>query len=253
MSTWVCGAYIALPAPARLGAVPARAAKPRSPRKIHPAPSRYHHGNLKEALIKATVGLIQEGGIENVSLREVAKRIGVSPGAPFRHFRSRTDLLTAVAEQTTRALRDEVMLAYGRTEGANPLVRFRSIGTAYMRWVIKNPTQFEVVSNRGLINYEKSPSLRRDNEEIQSLMNQLLNDAQRQGLLRSADKKAIPLAARAAAYGVARMYTDGHLPQWGIDERDVEYAFEAVFDLFVNGLASERAPLLKTRATRRRP
>lgn len=218
--------------------MPLRAAKSRASRKRRAAPSRYHHGNLREALIKATVRLIQEGGIENVSLREAAKRVGVSPGAPFRHFRNRTDLLTAVAEQTTRVLLDEIVLAYQESEGANPLARFRALGTAYMRWVINNPTQFEVVSNRSLIDYEKSPSLRRDNEEMQALMNRLLRDAQEQGLLRSADPTAIPLAARAAAYGVARMYVDGHLPQWGVEDRDVARAFDSVFDLFVKGLES---------------
>jgi AcrR family transcriptional regulator len=53
---------------------------------------------LVEALIAATVDLIEERGVEQLSVREAAKRAGVSPGAPFRHFRSKTTLLTAVAE-----------------------------------------------------------------------------------------------------------------------------------------------------------
>ena len=67
-----------------------------------PAPvkrPRYHHGNLKEALVNATVKLIEERGVEKVSVREAAKRVGVSSGAPFRRFPTRTALLTAVAER----------------------------------------------------------------------------------------------------------------------------------------------------------
>ena len=50
-------------------------------------PRPYHHGNLRQALIEATLTLAEETGIEQVSLREVAKRVGVSSGAPFRHRR----------------------------------------------------------------------------------------------------------------------------------------------------------------------
>ena len=60
--------------------------------------SAYHQGDLRQALIAAAIGLTEEQGLEAVSVRALARRIGVSPGAPFRHFQSRTALLTAVAE-----------------------------------------------------------------------------------------------------------------------------------------------------------
>ena len=73
-----------------------------------PGATSYHHGNLREALIDAAVQLVEEGGPENVSVREVAKRAGVSPGAPFRHFSSKTALMTAVAEQAMSRFRAEI-------------------------------------------------------------------------------------------------------------------------------------------------
>ncbi|HVN27151.1 MAG TPA: TetR/AcrR family transcriptional regulator, partial [Candidatus Binataceae bacterium] len=191
--------------------------------------------------IAATVRLIEEGGVESVSVREAARRAGVSSGAPFRHFPTKTALLTAVAEQATRRLLDEITTALERCAAADPIVRFRAVGGAYMRWVIANPTQFEVVSNRRIIDFAGSASLQPDNDKIRALMDGVLREAREHGLLRSADLNAIALAARATAYGVARMYVDGHLPQWGVKNKDARRAFQSVFDLFVNGISATRA------------
>ncbi len=202
----------------------------------------YHHGRLREALIEAALRMVKEDGAVSVSVREVAKRAGVSSGAPFRHFATRTALMTAVAEQAMGRFRDEIVRALAETRSDDPLERFRALGTAYMRWVVRNPAHFEVISNRALIDFQGSESLRRDNDEIRSLMETLLSEAQQRAPLRSENVKAISFAARALAYGVARMYIDGHFPQWDIPERDAEDAFKSTLDLFVDGLAEGRSP-----------
>jgi AcrR family transcriptional regulator len=200
----------------------------------------YHHGHLREALIEAALRMVKEQGVEGVSVREVAKRAGVSSGAPFRHFPSRTALMTAVAEQAMSRFRDEIVRALEEVEGNAPLDRFRALGTAYMRWVVRNPAHFEVIANRALIDFEGSGSLRRDNAEIRSLMEQLLTEASRRVPLRHDDVKAISFAARALAYGVARMYIDGHFPQWDIPAEQAESAFETAFDFFADGIAAAK-------------
>src|SRR5258708_23616495 len=80
---------------------PTRRAAPRQP----PARRNYHHGNLRQALIDAALELVREGGGEAVSVREAARRAGVSPGAPFRHFPTRTALMTAGSEESMRRFR----------------------------------------------------------------------------------------------------------------------------------------------------
>jgi AcrR family transcriptional regulator len=219
--------------------MPVRAAKLKVQAKSgRPRRSRYHHGNLREALIDATVRLIEEGGVETVSVREAAKRVGVSSGAPFRHFPTKTALLTAVAEQATRLLLDEMTRTLAGSASAGPIERFRALGGTYMRWVMKHPTQFEVVSNRRIIDFAGSQSLQPDNDKIRALMDGVLNEARERGLLRSGDLAAIALAARATAYGVARMYVDGHFAQWGVKNKDARRVFESVFDLFMQGIAA---------------
>ena len=221
--------------------MPQSRAKTEPRRRARPRTS-YHHGHLKEALIAAALKMVKERGAESVSVREVAKRAGVSSGAPFRHFPSRTILMTAVAEQAMRRFRDEIVRALEEVKSDAPLDRFRALGTAYMRWVMRNPAHFQVISNRTLIDFDGSESLRRDNAQIRELMEQLLTEQRQRGPLLPDDIKSISFAARALAYGIARMYVDGHFPQWDIPADQAESAFKAAFDLFTNGIVSQPNP-----------
>ena len=99
----------------------------------------YHHGNLRQALIDAALALLEEGGVEALSVRSAAQRAGVSPGAPFRHFASRTALLTALAEEATSQLRQRVEAAVQDAAHAAPLARFTSLGQAYLGWACEHP------------------------------------------------------------------------------------------------------------------
>ncbi|MER8369837.1 TetR/AcrR family transcriptional regulator [Mesorhizobium sp. M1378] len=176
---------------------------------------RYHHGNLVEALITATVEIIEERGAEHVSVREAAKRAGVSPGAPFRHFRSKTALLTAVAEQAMDRLTKAVAKAQSKIDSADPIEAFEAIGQGYLEWAITNPTHFQIISSQTLIDFEGSDSLRDQNEAIRRTMIDLLTQAQQQGRLApDTDFDHLVLAARALVYGLARMAIDGHFREW---------------------------------------
>jgi AcrR family transcriptional regulator len=196
----------------------------------------YHHGNLREALIEATLRLLEKEGPERVTVREAAKLAGVSSGAPFRHFPTRTALLTAVAEQAMARFRAEIDLALAQTDTDDPLARFRAIGAAYLRWAMRNPTHFRVISDRSLIDFAGSEVLRRQNREIRDLMEELLAQAQSRGMLRPMDVTLMPVAARALVYGLARMHVDGHLAQWDVAPDQAERQLLAALDLVINSL-----------------
>jgi AcrR family transcriptional regulator len=198
----------------------------------------YHHGSLREALITATLDLLEEGGPERVTVREAAKRAGVSSGAPFRHFPTRTALLTAVAEQAMGRFRAEIATALDEAAHDDPLARFRAVGTAYLRWALRNPTHFRLISDRSLIDFEGSEVLRRENREIRGLMEALLADAERRGMLRPMDVSLVPVAARALVYGLARMHVDGHLAQWDVAPEAAERQLQAAMDLVIGSLST---------------
>src|SRR5712692_6819991 len=84
----------------------------------------YHHGNLRKALVEATLRLIEEGGPASVTVRDAARRAGVSSGAPFRHFSNREALMAAVAEEAQRRFRAEIAAALAKVTTSDPLARF---------------------------------------------------------------------------------------------------------------------------------
>jgi AcrR family transcriptional regulator len=203
------------------------------------APKPYHHGDLRRVLIDAALKLAEQGGPEAVSVREAARRAGVSPGAPFRHFESRAALMTAVAEEAQRRFRTEIEAALKETRARDPLLRFRAFGLAYLRWAMKNPAHFEIISSGRHFDHDGAAAVSRDNAELIALTEQMLGEASAAGSLRPADLKAVLIAGRALVYGFARMKIDGHFPRWGVVEGKVDRMAEAVVDLFISGIAAK--------------
>jgi AcrR family transcriptional regulator len=202
-----------------------------------PQPRRYHHGDLRRALIEAGFRLVEERGVEQLSMREAARRAGVSPGAPFRHFESREALMTAVALEAQRRFRAEIDVALKEAPSGDPLARLRAFGVAYLRWAMRNPAHFEIISSGRLFDYDKSADLVRDNAELIGMLERTLKEAFAQGRLRLADLTHVQIAARALVYGFARMNIDGHFPRWGVAASEAESTAEAIVDLFIDGIA----------------
>ena len=91
--------------------------KRRPARRPLPPPKPYHHGDLKRVLIDAALGLVEEDGVEAVSVREAARRAGVSQAAPYRHFVDKRALLGAIAEEGFRALTQRMLPTLERVAG----------------------------------------------------------------------------------------------------------------------------------------
>jgi AcrR family transcriptional regulator len=115
----------------------------------NPGPRGYHHGNLKEALIRAALELIAQKGPAGFTFAEAARAAGVSPAAPYRHFRDRDELLVDVArrgfDRFTQALSD----AWG--EGRpDPFTAFGRIGRAYLDFARTEPAYYSAMFEAGI-------------------------------------------------------------------------------------------------------
>src|SRR3954465_8671585 len=213
------------------------AAKPRRRASRPAGPKPYHHGDLRRVLIDAALQMVSAGGAEAVSVRGAARRAGVSPGAPFRHFPSRDALMQAVAEEAQRRFRAEIEAGLAGAPAGDPLGRFRCLGLAYLRWAMRNPTHFEIISSRRFFRHDESAGVSHDNAELIDLTERTLAAAFAQGQLRSGELKRIQIAGRALVYGFARMNIDGHFLRWGVADADAEATAEATIDLFIEGIA----------------
>jgi AcrR family transcriptional regulator len=213
------------------------------PARPETAPGRqaraaYHHGDLRAAVVAATVQLVEEVGPERVTVREAARRAGVSSGAPFRHFPTKTALMTAVAEEGMVRLADAIQLRLD-TASDNPFVRLAALAEAYFGWAVANPTHYRVLGDRPLIDFEGSAILSGRAAAIRADMAAMFADARVRGLLRPGGPELIHLQARALSYGLARMHVDAHLREWAIGPDQAAAAMQAVMDDFILGLAAD--------------
>ncbi len=186
-------------------------------------------------LVAATIGLVEEKGLDGVSVREVAKRAGVSSGAPFRHFPTRVALLTAVAEDAMDRLLATIDDAFAEAEGESAIRRYRAIGLGFLRWAITHRTHFQVISTRDVIVFGSS-SLSGRHQALQVRMRDLLDEAAQAGELRG-DPALQMIAGRAMVYGLARMLLDGQFPSWGLPEEDALATSVRVLDAYIASIS----------------
>ena len=104
--------------------------------------TNYHHGDLRAALVDEALGLIERGSLDDLSLREVARNVGVSATAVYRHFPSKEDLLKALALQGLALLAEQQRKAAARAARGEA---FAQTGRAYVRFALKNPNLFRLI------------------------------------------------------------------------------------------------------------
>jgi AcrR family transcriptional regulator len=119
---------------------------------------RYHHGNLKEALVRAALELIAEKGPTGFTFAEAARWAGVSPAAPYRHYSDRDALMADVAKRGFELF--EQALARAWDEGRpDPLTAFERVGNAYLEFARKQPSYYSAMFEAG-VPLGSSPDLR---------------------------------------------------------------------------------------------
>jgi AcrR family transcriptional regulator len=99
----------------------------------------YHHGDLRRALITQAIDVIEHDGLAALSLRDLARQLGVSHAAPVHHFGDKAGLLTAIAAQGFLMLADDLRRTYAQTAS------FLEVGVAYVRFAVRHRAYFEVM------------------------------------------------------------------------------------------------------------
>src|SRR5215470_12485268 len=103
--------------------------------------SRYHHGDLRSALVDAAIALIAERGVRGFSLAEASRRVGVTTAAPYRHFADREGLLAAVAVRALNVF--AAMLAAVAPDTDPPARRLAAMAGAYVRFAAEQRPLFD--------------------------------------------------------------------------------------------------------------
>jgi AcrR family transcriptional regulator len=178
----------------------------------------YHHGNLREDLVAAALEIITRRGPGALTLRSVAKRLGVSQTAPYRHFTSKDALLAAVAAQGFDAL-----LARVRTEvaaaGSDVIARFQAIALAYVDFALEHPAHFSVMYEARAEAFAKGPVADLGRAAFKLLI-ELIVACQKAGLAAPENPSRIAVEVWSFAHGLVVLHQNGLLPR-SLDEGDL--------------------------------
>lgn len=166
-----------------------------------PAKTGYHHGNLKAALVEAADAIIRDRGIEGFSLREAARRAGVSIGAPAHHFGSATGLLTEVALLGYDGLGEALNAVL---PGKDPAHDLRELALAYVRFALAHPGRFRLMFRPDLVNRDDPRYAEASNRALSGFAAAI---ARRDGA--SADTMAEIFIVWSSIHGMANLVLDG--------------------------------------------
>jgi AcrR family transcriptional regulator len=179
----------------------------RSVRKTaDPQRAHYHHGALQDVLVAAADAILVERGVDGFSLREAARRAGVSPAAPAHHFRSAAGLLSEVAARGFEELTGHLKEAAAET-GGDPLARLRGQAIGYVRFALAFPGRFHLMFNK--------ERLEKDHPRLRAAARAAhveLEQATRAYLGPAASERAVAAAAAGGwslAHGFAHLAIDG--------------------------------------------
>lgn len=186
----------------------------------------YHHGNLRNELIRVGLELASEGGLNAVGLREASRRIGVSPSAAYRHFESQADLVQAVRNRLLESMDEKLQLALSEVEGEDVVSRIRALGVGYFKFALDNPKQFEVFTFVFPLAEDWATASGRPMQILTSLMKEVKPDAE--------DLFAEAVPVWAAFHGATFLCTLGSLRNHSDEEKWAVQ--ESTADLVLRGL-----------------
>jgi AcrR family transcriptional regulator len=173
----------------------------------------YHHGNLRETLLQGAVRVIAELGPAAFTLREVARRAGVSHNAPYRHFRDKDALLAAVAAQGFRELTRAMQEPGERPSKAplNALDRLKQSGLAYVAFAVRRPEHFTVMFDAPVVTSKDPEYTQASQEAFNTLVNYIRN-SQEEGQLPAGNTMERTLYAWSLVHGIAKLAVARRFP-----------------------------------------
>jgi AcrR family transcriptional regulator len=175
----------------------------------------YHHGNLRTALLAQAERTVRERGVQDLSLRELARDIGVSHGAPRRHFADRQALLDALAESGFERLGAALRSAVNRA-GENFQARLEATAAAYIRFATRDAALLELMFAGK--RREQSGTLHEAAERAFSIMFELIGQGQADGVIEPGQPERVGLVLFATIQGIAALVTGGLIDAEQLDE-----------------------------------
>lgn len=215
--------------------------------------NRYHHGNLKEELIKTALEILNTGGIQSITLRKIGDRLGTSRSAIYRHFKNKEALMKQVILSGLDEL-DRLIEPVFSNENFSLLERFHAMGLCYISFAISNPHLYRLIFGQTMLKereeviVDKRANLHKllhgdsSDELMQAEQSNgfhklvsIIIQAQEEKVFKEGDPVLIATAIWALLHGLASLAIDGHLSV----KDNMEAIYETNYKMLLEGLVKK--------------
>jgi AcrR family transcriptional regulator len=181
---------------------------------------KYHHGDLKNALIEAGAEILSKEGVNGLSLRKVASKAGVSHAAPYAHFPDKQTLIAAISTEGYRMLYERLEAARQRYQ-ADPLRQLVEAAWAYVDFAINDPAHFKVTFS-GVIEKEKDyPAFVEMTKKTFGLVVQIIAACQEAGILKPGPADVMAVSVWSLVHGVASLLIEDQISHTVLERMSV--------------------------------
>ena len=181
----------------------------------------YHHGNLRAALLESAFDILVESGVEGLSLRGVARRAGVSPGAPYNHFKDKQAILSELAQSRRSQAAHAFVSAMEREE--TPHAKLRALGATYVGYALEHKEEFNLMFDGSLGSYARGAPT---HVPLLDLFREVIGAADSRLSKTELDTAAI--TAWSLIHGLAQLLISGPLQELGRDPEQAAALIEQV-------------------------
>lgn len=198
------------------------------------APTRsYHHGNLRNELLDTAEAQLADTDADELSLRALARAVGVSQTAPYRHFRDKNELLAALATRGYRKLLEQLESA-AQAAGDDPEAEMHGFARSYVNYAVGNPDLFKLMFGPALQPQTNYPDLYQASRDTYELVRSIIRSGIDKGIFRDEDDHYMANAGWSGIHGLATLKID--MPLLFERHVDLERQIDLEVRIFLAGI-----------------
>jgi len=196
-----------------------------------PKKKTYHHGDLKNALIKAGVEILAKDGVSGLSLRKVASRAGVSHTAPYSHFVDKQALIAAISTEGFRQLHERISSVAEKNK-TKPARQLSEVAWAYVQFAMDDRDRFKVMFSGVLEKEKEYPEFVAESQRNFQLVRRIVEANQVAGVLSSGPADLVTLSAWGIVHGFIMLLLESQIPHTVLEQKSlrelVEFQLEQI-------------------------
>jgi len=197
----------------------------------------YHHGSLRETVLEISKKLIEEKGIHDFSLREVARLAGVSRTAPYRHFPDKESVLLAIAEEAYAKVTETMQNVVQRSSD-KPVIAVQELIVIYVKFMVDNRRYFEFLFGSFIRDKIYRQRLIISREKMVNTIDEMVKQTRKMKGDNAQQVKIMGAGTWALMHGVAGLICEEQLSPDVYTEDKLEYFSRQCAQIFIKGLAN---------------